>query len=68
MNLLQVWIKEIYSEVDVTDEYKYAPYWHGEKMIRVTMLTDCWGNKETIVRQFTAEKWESIKKQGYFVE
>ena len=68
MNLLEQYIKKIYSEEDVTDEYirrvGKAP---AERLIKVDVESDCYGNVRREIRTFTKSTWEKAKKNGFFM-
>lgn len=60
MNLLENYIKEIYSENIINHKGL------GE-MVEVSMKSVCYG-RETIGKQwFKPNEWEAIKGQGYFM-
>jgi hypothetical protein len=65
MNILDVYIKEIYSE-----DIKHIDDWFGKPtdFVKVDMMTDCWGCHERMQRNFHIEEWEQIKKEMKFQE
>lgn len=57
MNLLQHWIKEIHSELDLDDG-----------TVKVEVTVNCWGAKSRKERVFNKEAWEQIKQAGVWEE
>lgn len=68
MNLLEHYIKEVYSEEDITKEFEektgYPPC---EPMVRVKMKIDCYGIEEGVEHVFFITEWEETRKQGYYM-
>jgi hypothetical protein len=56
MNLLEHYIEEIYSE----DSIHFG-------MVKVDMMTNCYGCFERVQKLYHPEEWERIKKRGYFM-
>ena len=63
MNLLEIYIKHIYSEKEV------HPVFDGKTIdiVLVDMDTDCYGSKMRMVRDFLKEDWEKAKAQGFWM-
>lgn len=68
MNLVEHYIKEIYSETDITEDFKKVvgaePY---EPLIEVDVLYDCYGTEERRRLSFFKSKLDRAKEQGYFM-
>ena len=62
MNLLEIWIKHIYSEEEV------HPVFNGieQTLIKVDVDTECYGVEERVINYFTKEEWELAKALGYW--
>lgn len=60
MNILEVYIKEIYSEKEIDTE-------DLGKFIEVSMQTHCWGATEDKVHWFRPDEWEEVKARGYYM-
>ena len=63
MNLVEIWIKHIYSEEEIEHE------WDDVKRpcVRVDLETNCYGNVKRETRDFIKSDWEIYKKQGYWM-
>lgn len=63
MNLLEHYIKHIYSEKEI------HLVWDGKKhtLIVVDMDIDCYGREEKVQEHFFPEDWEHIKEQGFYM-
>lgn len=68
MNLLEHYIKKVYSIEDVTKEYEKAV---GRKLeqpaLKVTMQVNCYGTEEKTTQYFLQKEWEHVSKQGYYM-
>lgn len=68
MNLLEHYIKEIYSEKDISEDFKNVvgkePH---EPLIEVDVLYDCYGSEERRTLSFFKSKLEEAKEKGYFM-
>lgn len=68
MNLLEHYIKEVHSVVDVTDEFKkHGAIDNSEKMLQVDLTYDCYGQVKRTSRYFYKEEWEESQRDGYFL-
>lgn len=59
MNVIEHYIKEIYSE----EEFD----WNGEKYVKASVWVDCYGHKAHDDHFVPVEQWEKEKKQGYYL-
>lgn len=68
MNLLEHYIKEVYSVEDITEEFKrnagHAPC---RPMVKAKMRVNCYGIEEDTESTFFADEWETAQKQGYYM-
>ena len=68
MNLVENYIKKIYSEEDITEEYreqiKKEP---SEKLIQVDIEYNCYGSVRRDKMTFIQSMWEEAKRKGYFL-
>lgn len=68
MNLLEHYIKEVYSVEDITEEFEEKV---GRKpvdpMVEVKMRVNCYGREEDTTQIFFRPKWEEAQKQGYYM-
>lgn len=69
MNKLEHYIKDIKSVTDVTEELKnYVGWKHASKpIVKVNMTVDCFGIVENVTEIFSADAWESVKRNGYYL-
>lgn len=68
MNLLEHYIKEIYSVEDITEEFKKKVGRNPvDSMVAVKMRINCYGVEEDTEEIFRVPQWEEIKKQGYYL-
>jgi hypothetical protein len=65
MNILEQYIEAIYSE----DIVHYND-WFGAPadLVRVDIMTDCYGSQRRVQTTFMLDEWERIKKDGYYME
>ena len=67
MNLLECYIREIYSEEPYCLKQEDAPHLLLWDYVKVKYRYDCYG-VETIAKDiFEKEEWEEIKKKGYLM-
>ncbi|MFS1518595.1 hypothetical protein V1503_19340 [Bacillus sp. SCS-151] len=64
MNLLEQYITEIHS-VEKCEEGWTKKF--DKEFIKAKLTTNCYGNEKTDDHIFDTEKWEKVKKQGYFM-
>lgn len=68
MDLLEHYIKEVYSVEDITEEFKkkvgYSPC---RPMVKVKMRVNCYGIVEDTEHTFFADEWEEAKQKGYYM-
>lgn len=68
MNLLEHYIKEVYSEKDITKEFEEKV---GRKpvdpMVEVKMRVDCYGRVEDTTQIFFLPKWQEAQQKGYYM-
>ncbi len=68
MNILEQYIKEVYSVEDVSKEAeKHGIPVGNDRMLCVRMRVDCYGSKFDVEKIFRASEWEDVKKKGYFM-
>lgn len=68
MNLLQHYIKEIYSVEDFTEEFKRkVGHLPCRPMVKVKMKINCFGREEDTEGTFFIDEWEKAKRQGYYM-
>ena len=73
MNLLEHYIKEVISIVDVTKEWedfirKDIPnFVETNPMLEVKMLVNCYGNIEETIKRLHKSEWDKIQEQGYYM-
>lgn len=67
MNLMEHYIIDVYSVVDVTEELKQHGIDSSEDMLKVDVLYDCYGIKERRCVTMSKSKWEEAKTNGYFL-
>ena len=70
MNLVPVYIKEIHTEELITYKGRLVgdTYVPGGTYMSVTMTINCYGNIETITKQFTVNDWPAIKEAMKYEE
>lgn len=59
MNLLEHYIKEIHSVVEIERE--------NIRFLKVDLTYDCYGKVERDTRPFFHDEWEDAKAKGYFM-
>lgn len=68
MNLVEHYIEKVFSETDVTKEFKkgngYAPH---ERIYLIDMDVNCYGVKERVQKYFFESELISAKKNGYYM-
>lgn len=64
MNLLEHYIKEVHSVMDVTNRLAYPA---SEPMYAVDLTYDCYGAIERKTKHFYKSEWEEAQKKGYFM-
>ena len=66
MNLLEHYIKEVYSIEDITEEFKkkvgHSPC---RPMVKVKMRVNCYGREEDTESTFFVDEWEEAKQKDY---
>ena len=68
MNLLEHHIKEIYSEVDITDKYiKRTGRVPKERMLEINLKINCYGKISDKKIIMSESEWESVKDVGYYL-
>lgn len=68
MNLLENYIKEVYSVTDVTNRFtEKTGEIPKEPLLKVKLRIDCYGCVEDTVKMFFASEWEEVKKKGYYM-
>ncbi len=68
MNLLEHYIKEVYSVEDITEEFKRnVGHEPCRPMVKVKMRVNCYGKEEDAESTFFADEWETAQKQGYYM-
>ena len=74
MNLLEHYILTIYSVNDITDEYEFymksehdPSYISKEKVYRVKLLIDCYGNHKVTEQIWSKSEYEQNVERGYFL-
>lgn len=70
MNILENYIKKIYSEEDVTEEFNKKISQRrdpNEKIFLVDMEIDCYGQKERVKRYFYEDDLKEAKEKGYYM-
>ena len=67
MNLLENYIKEVHSIINVSNHFKKYDWYDGEPMYEVVMTVDCWGNVKRYTHIFRKSEWEEAQKLGYFM-
>jgi len=60
INLLENYIKEIYSEEIVNCI-------GGRSIIKVKMIVNCYGNLSEAEKIFFADEWKNVKSRGYYL-
>lgn len=58
MNLLEQYIKEIHSEVEVIND--------GKTYVVVDATFTCYGNEQRHMWAWAQDEWTEIKKNGYY--
>lgn len=68
MNLLEHYIEKIYSEKDVTEEFKekigHEPH---ERLFLLDMDVNCHGCQERVQKRFFESELNFAKKNGYYM-
>ena len=59
MNLLEHYIKEIKSELEIAQFDKVY--------IKARLIVECYGVVNETTEIFTEEEWEKVKAQGYYM-
>lgn len=73
MNLLEHYIKEVISVVDVTKEWedfmrKDIPnFVETDPMLEIKILINCMGIEEYNILWYHKSEWDKIQEQGYYV-
>lgn len=69
MNLLEHYIKEIHSIIDITDEFKsrFPQHIVNDRLLNVDLTFDCYGVVERKVCRFWESEFNDIKKKGYWL-
>lgn len=68
MNVLEHFILSVYKIEDITEEYekKFAKP-SKEKLLKVFLEYDCYGQKDKTELVFSETEWNTAKKNGYFL-
>lgn len=65
MNLVEIYLKEIYNIID------YVPEWANEfpdrKFVLVKAKWNCYGHEYIKEDLFNVDEWEIIKEKGYYL-
>lgn len=68
MNLLEHYIKEVYSVEDITEEFKkkvgHSPC---RPMVKVNMRVNCYGREEDTESTFFIDEWQEAQQKGYYM-
>lgn len=64
MNLLEHYIVEVISVEPYTAEWTKK---FDNEFLKIKVVTDCYGNVKEHETVESKDKWEKIKKQGYFM-
>lgn len=64
MNLLEQNIERIISEKPYKEEWTKA---YNDKFVRVNMIVECYGSRSEVNKIFTVDKWEEVKKEGFYL-
>lgn len=68
MNLLEHYIKEIHSIIDITDRFiKHCGYKPDESLLEIDLTYDCYGSVKREKVTFWKSNFEEVKKRGYFM-
>lgn len=68
MNLLEHYIKEVYSVEDISNKFEESVgYPPKEPMRKVRMRVNCYGREEDTEHTFFLSEWEEALKQGYYM-
>lgn len=73
MNLLEHYIKEVISVVDVTKEWedfmrKDIPnFVETDPMLEIKILINCMGIEEYNILWYHKSEWDKIQEQGYYM-
>ena len=68
MNLVENYIKKIYSEEDITEKYREQIKKElSEKLIQVDIEYNCYGSVRRDKMTFLQSMWEEAKRKGYFL-
>ena len=67
MNLVEHYIKKVYSTKDVTDDYNnHTNDVAIESLLEVDIEYNCYGRTERSIKRFWKSEWDTISKRGYF--
>lgn len=68
MNLLEHYVKEIYSETDISEEYERKTGEKlSEKMFCIDVLVDCYGVRTRSKEIFMESELKRIKERGFYL-
>lgn len=65
MNLLECYILEVHSVIDVTNKIRRIA--HDTKYLEVDITYNCYGSLSRAKRIFTQDEWDYILERGYFI-
>ena len=66
MNLLEHYIEEVLEINDITNKYPEIFEYTNEPIYEVTMIVNCYGNKETVKVMWAQSAYENNIQRGYF--
>lgn len=61
MNLLEVWIVEVYSVKELVDPIEMRG------MLEIDAMTNCYGQGKRETLYFRPEQWEEVKEKGFYL-
>lgn len=68
MNLLEHYIEEIYSETEVTEQFKerigHEPH---ERIFLLDMRVNCYGTEERVKKRFFETELNEMREKGYYM-
>lgn len=73
MNLLEHYIKEVISVVDVTKEWEYfmrkdiPNFVETDPILEIKILINCMGIEEYNILWHHKSEWDKIQEQGYYM-
>lgn len=68
MNQIEYYIKEVYSVIDITENFKkHCGYEPEEPLYKVDLTYNCYGSIKRTKQTFWKSNWEAVKKAGYYM-